>query len=80
METKIDTFMIVALTVDLPTYHLRAGDTGTVVDIINDGQAYVVEFITLLGKTVAVVEIASDAIRRIEQDEIANARPMQAMS
>lgn len=70
----IEEFAIVALTVDLPNYHLKAGDTGTVVDVIQDGKAYIAEFMTILGKTVAVVEVSPTQVRRIAQGEIANAR------
>jgi hypothetical protein len=76
-KPKFDEFVLVALTTDLPMYRLRSGDIGTVVDVVHEGRAYVIKFITLLGKTVAVVEVAPDAIRRVEPDEIANARPLQ---
>jgi hypothetical protein len=56
----------VALTVNLPAYHLGVGDTGTVVDTISNGQAY-------------VVEVSAGQIRRIEQGEIANARYIERM-
>jgi len=67
-------FAIVALTVDLPDYGLKSGDTGAVVDVVQGGKAYVVEFMTILGKTVAVAEVSPDQIRRVEPNEIANAR------
>lgn len=70
----IEEFAIVALTLDLPDYGLKSGDTGTVVDVVQGGKAYVVEFMTILGKTVAVAEVSPGQIRRVEQDEIANAR------
>ncbi len=73
----IEEFALVALTVDLPDYHLKRGDTGTVVDIVKNGEAYVVEFMTILGKTIAVVELTPQHIRRIEQGEIANARQVE---
>jgi len=44
----------VVLTVPLPSEGLEAGDVGTVVHIHKDGQAYVVEFLTLDGNTAAV--------------------------
>ena len=70
----IEEFAVVALTLDLPDYGLKSGDTGTVVDVVQGGKAYVVEFMTILGKTVAVAEVSPSQIRRVEQDEIANAR------
>ncbi len=70
----IEEFAVVALTVDLPDYGLRSGDTGAVVDVVQSGKAYVVEFVTIFGKTVAVVEVETTQIRRVVPDEIANAR------
>ena len=76
----IEEVALVALTEDLPTQHLKTGDMGTVVDIVNAGEAYVVEFMTVLGKTVAVVEVAPHQIRQVEQDDIANLRQIEAIS
>ncbi|MEP7286220.1 MAG: DUF4926 domain-containing protein [Chloroflexota bacterium] len=70
----LEEFAIVALTLDLPDYGLKAGDTGTVVDVVQSGKAYIVEFMTILGKTLVVAEVSPDQIRRVEQDEITNAR------
>jgi hypothetical protein len=67
----------VALTIDLPAYHLRAGDMGTVVDITSDGVEYTIEFFTLDGETFAVVPIAASQIRRVGSHEIAHARPVE---
>ncbi len=68
----------VALAVDLPAYHLKAGDMGTVVDISADGQQYTVEFFTLDGATFAVVPVAPAQIRRVGSREIAHARALEA--
>ena len=73
-------FALVALTVDLPKYHLKVGDMGTVVDVVKGGEAFVVEFATILGKTVAVAEVTPTQIRRVEQNDIANVRHIQAIS
>lgn len=67
---------IVALTVDLPEHHLQVGDTGTVVDVVAEGKAYVVEFMSLRGKTIAVVEVQPMQVRVVNEGEIANARLM----
>jgi hypothetical protein len=68
----------VALAVDLPDYHLRAGDIGTVVDISSDGEEYTIEFFTLDGETFAVVPVLSSQIRRVSGREIAHARVVEA--
>jgi hypothetical protein len=64
----------VALNVDLPAYHLKAGDMGTVVDITSDGAEYTIEFFTLDGETYAVLPVLAEHIRPVGRNEIANAR------
>ena len=68
----------VALAVDVPDYHLKAGDMGTVVDITSDGQEFTVEFFTLDGETFAVVPVLASQIRRVGSGEIAHARMVEA--
>ena len=68
----------VILTVPLPEHGLEAGDIGTVVLVHRGGEGYEVEFITLDGKTVAVVTVLADQVRRIQRDEIAHARDLKA--
>ena len=65
---------IVALTRDLAEYHLKSGDTGTVVHVYGDGKSYEVEFITFSGETIAVVTLPFDSIRPIAEREIMTAR------
>ncbi|MCC6615806.1 MAG: DUF4926 domain-containing protein [Anaerolineae bacterium] len=55
----------VALKIDMPEHHLKAGDMGTVVDITSDGQEYTIEFFTLDGETYAVVPVLTTQIRRV---------------
>ncbi|MCC7207702.1 MAG: DUF4926 domain-containing protein [Anaerolineae bacterium] len=74
----IEAFAMVALMVDSPGYSLCAGDTGTIVDMVRDGEAHVVEFMTILGATVAVAEVTPTEIRPIEQGEIASARRIES--
>ena len=76
----IEEFALVALTVDLAAYHLKAGDMGTVVDIVKGGEAFVIEFATILGTTVAVVEVSPKQIRRVEEGDIANVRQIEEVS
>lgn len=67
----------VILTVPLPKFGLEAGDIGTVVLVHRGGEGYEVEFITLDGKTVAVVTVFADQVRRIQRDQIAHARDLK---
>ena len=66
----------VVLTADLPTEGLVVGDVGTVVLIYREGQAYEVEFMTLEGKTVAVVTLEASQVRPVGQREIVHAREL----
>ena len=52
----------VVLTKDIPADRLKIGDVGTVVLVYPDARAYEVEFVTLGGDTLAVVQIKSDAV------------------
>lgn len=68
----------VVLKVPVPTEGLETGDVGTVVHVYKDGQAYEVEFITLDGKTAAVVTLEAAQVRPVGQREITHARELAA--
>jgi hypothetical protein len=70
----------IVLTTDLPVYGLEAGDVGTVIHVHKDAVACEVEFVALIGKTVAVVTVASEHTRPVRQNEITHARPMASAS
>lgn len=53
----------VALTVDLPEHHLKAGDVGTVVLVYNNGEGYEVEFVATHGNSVALKTLKPEMIR-----------------
>ena len=55
---------------------LEAGDIGCVVHIYPDQAAYEVEFVTLTGKTAAVVTVAADHVRPVGSTEIPHAREL----
>lgn len=67
----------VALTIDLPDYHLKAGDVGVVVDITPNGKQFTLEFFNFSGDTVAVVPVAADQVRAISSREVTHARVME---
>lgn len=70
----------VALTVDLPQHHLKAGDIGVVVHIHGEGDGYILEFFTLDGQTLNVVTVDGNQVRPLGSQEIAHARPLQPVS
>lgn len=63
----------VVLTMDLPEHGLKLGDIGTAV-LVHGDRGFEVEFMTLDGKTVAVVSLDTEQIRAIGSREIAHAR------
>ena len=66
----------VVLTTPVPTEGLEAGDVGAVVHVYRDGQAYEVEFVTLEGRTAAVVTLEADQVRPVNKREITHAREL----
>ena len=61
---------LAALTEDLPEHGLKAGDVGTVVHVHGGGDAYIVEFISTEGATVAIVTVEQEQIRPATADEV----------
>ena len=70
----------IVLTQDIPDEGLQAGDVGTVVHIHRDGAAYEVEFVTLIGQTVAVATVLSSQLRPVNRKDIAHVRELAAQS
>lgn len=68
----------VVFTVDLPEYHLMAGDVGVVVDIHPSGLAYEVEVFLLDGSTYDVVTVKQGQIRPVTDHEVTHARPLSS--
>lgn len=69
-------FQDVVFTVDLPAYHVAAGDVGAVVDVIRNGAAYQVEVFFLDGSTMGVVTADASQIRPITSLDVTHARPL----
>ena len=69
-------FAPVVFTVDLPQYHLLAGDVGTVVDIHPSGKVYEVEVFLVDGSTYDVVTVQEGQIRPATAQEVTQARPL----
>ena len=68
----------VVLTTAAPKEGLEAGDVGTVVHIYRDGLAYEVEFVTLDGRTAAVVTLEANQVRAVDKREITHARTLSS--
>jgi hypothetical protein len=67
----------VVLTIDLPEYHLIAGDVGTVVHLYRDGDACEVEFFTMDGKTLNVVTLQMDQVRALTSRDVMHVRELE---
>ena len=68
----------VVLKTPVPGEGLEAGDVGTLVHIYRDGKAYEVEFLTLDGRTAAVVTLEAAQVRAVGRREITHARELAA--
>ena len=66
----------VVLAAAVPAEGFLPGDVGAVVHVYRDGQAYEVEFMTLEGKTAAVITLEALQVRPVGQREIAHAREL----
>lgn len=66
----------VVLTKPLPEAGLEPGDIGAVVHIYPRHEAYEVEFVTLTGKTAAVVTVDAEHVRPVSSGEIPHAREL----
>jgi hypothetical protein len=62
LNTEIHLLDVVALTVDLPEYNLWRGQVGTVVEILDNGDAYEVEFSDRDGRTYESLGLRTDQI------------------
>ena len=66
----------VALTRDLPEFGLTTDDVGTVVHSYAEKQIYEVEFVTGLGETLALVQLAHQDVRPLNRHEILHVRAL----
>jgi hypothetical protein len=67
-------FNTVVLTHEIKEYKLKAGDVGTVVHVYKEAQALEVEFLTVEGKTIAVLTLKPSDVRSFAQNEILHVR------
>jgi Domain of unknown function (DUF4926) len=76
MKALIKEHERVVLTAAVPDEGLEAGDVGTVVHVYADKCAYEVEFLTLAGRTAAVVTLEAAQVRPVGRREITHAREL----
>ena len=75
----IEEHTTVVLLVDIPGHDLRAGDVGTVVDVHTQGPpgtGYSVEFLTMGGDTIAVLELEETQIRPTRSTDVIHVREL----
>ena len=75
---------VVVLTRDLPDEGLRAGDVGVVL-LVHPGRdgvppGYSVEVTTITGETVAIADVAADAVRPAAEQDVRHARTAASRS
>jgi hypothetical protein len=73
---EIQEYEKVVFTVDLPEYHIAAGDVGTVVFIHQGGAGYEIEVFFLDGQTLDVVTVEAGQVRRVTDLDVMHARPL----
>lgn len=71
MIEELDTVVLLR---DINTHELERGDIGAVVHRYKDGEAFEVEFVTGEGKTMGVLTLGREDIRRMEGREVLHAR------
>ena len=79
MTDTISEHDVVVLTRDVPDEGIKAGDVGVVLlthagyDHIPPG--YTIEVTTLLGETVAVLDVPADLVRPVSEKDVRHTRP-----
>lgn len=68
----------VVLTRSRPESGLEAGDVGTIVHVHRGGAAFEVEFMTLTGRTVAVITVPASDLRPVNQRDVSHVRQLSA--
>ena len=68
----------VVLTTDIDEEGLKSGDAGTIVHMYPGGDAFIVEFMTLDGDTVALVDILPSQARPVTNKDVTHARTVEA--
>jgi hypothetical protein len=75
MSSSIKLLDVVALTVDLPEYHLWRGQVGTVVELLAGGTALEVEFSDRDGRTYESLGLRPDQVMVLHYEPLATQSP-----
>lgn len=77
---KIPLYSLVSLLVDLPKYHLKAGDIATIVEYLDGhhtiADGYVCETSNALGETIAVFSLHADQVSPLNRNEVLHVRAL----
>ncbi len=71
---KVELYKEAALTIDLPDQRLKAGDVGTVVEILphpsGGPSGVMLEVFNALGESIAVVTVPESSVEPLSQDAV----------
>ena len=67
---------VIVLTAGIPDDGLEPGDVGTIVHVYPGDKAFIVEFMTPSGWTVAVTDVLATQMRPVSRDDVKHARKM----
>jgi hypothetical protein len=74
MNSSIELYKEASLTADVPSHGLKAGDVGTVVELLPHPQGgprgVILEIFSALGDTVAVVTVSETQVEPLSDDEV----------
>jgi hypothetical protein len=70
MTSELHLLDVVALVVDLPEHNLWRGQVGTVVDLLDGGRAYEVEFSDSTGRTYASLGLSAEQIMVLHYEPV----------
>ncbi len=75
----INELEIVALTENIADHGLQIGDIGTIVHKYEEGKAFEVEFVSAEGKTIALLTLTHNSIRKVTGNEMLHVRKLELM-
>ena len=77
---QLPLYSLVSLLVDIPKYHLKAGDIATIVEYLDGNEAvsegYVCETSNAVGETIAVFSVQADQVSPLNKNEVFHVRPL----